>query len=61
MDGTTSLLECIVIVVVSIFWLLTIFNEGACFTLMSIFYMDLNSCWFDREITLESVHGTNHY
>jgi len=40
---------------------LTIFSEGAYFTLESIFHKALNLFKFDCEITLESVPGTNKY
>ena len=40
---------------------LTIFNEGAYSTFKSIFHKALNSFWFNCEITLKSVPGTNQY
>ena len=40
---------------------LTIFNEGAYLTVKSIFPKALTLHYFDCEITLESVPGTNQY
>jgi len=46
---------------VFLFVFLTIFNEGAYLTFKSIFHKALNLFWFDCEITLEFVPGTNQY
>ena len=40
---------------------LTIFNDGAYLTFKSIFHKALSLFYFDYEITLESVPGTNLY
>ena len=40
---------------------LTIFNEEAYLTFKSIFHKALNLFWFDCEIMLESVPGTNQF
>jgi len=42
-------------------FVLTIFNEAAYLTSESIFHKALNLFYFDCEITLESVPGTNQY
>ena len=41
--------------------LLTIFNEGTYLTFKSIFHKAHNLFYFDCEITIESVPGTNQY
>jgi len=40
---------------------LTIFYQKAYLTFKSIFHKTLNLFYFDCEITLEFVHGTNQY